>query len=41
MALLKLLVDIYTNTDDGLIAELRCDIAMALHDLQDAAQPEP
>ena len=41
VALLKLLVDIYTNTDDGLIAELRCDIAMALHDLQDAAQPEP
>ena len=41
VALLKLLVDIYTNTDDGLIAELRCDIAMALHDLQDAAEPEP
>ena len=41
VALVNLLVEIYTNTEDGLIAELRCDIAMALHDLQDETQPEP
>jgi len=38
-ALIDLLRDIYKGTDDGLIAALRCDMAMALHDLQDEARP--
>ena len=39
VALIDLMAEIYKHTDDGLLAALRCDIAMALHDLQDEARP--